>query len=220
MSPKERLFSGFRQFKRESYAAQVEAYSRLAAGQRPRTMIIACSDSRVDPSAIFSAGPGELFVVRNVANLVPPFAADSLYHGTSAALEFAVTGLEVEQVVVVGHGQCGGIHACLEASRGRAASYFIGQWMEIAAAARDAVIAGHPGAAEAEQQRLVEMESIRRSLANLETFPFVREAVESRGMALDGAWFAIAAGDLFWLDRTTGRFARVAADADDTQQGK
>ena len=90
MDPKQRLLDGFRQFKQESYAGQVEAYRRLAAGQRPRSMIVACSDSRVDPSTIFSAGPGELFVVRNVANLVPPFADDRLYHGTSAALEFAV----------------------------------------------------------------------------------------------------------------------------------
>jgi len=212
MNPKERLFAGFRQFKQENYSAQVAAYRRLAAGQRPRTMIIACSDSRVDPSAIFSAGPGELFVVRNVANLVPPFAADSLYHGTSAALEFAVTGLEVEQIVVMGHGQCGGIHACLEAARGRAPSYFIGKWVEIAAPARDAIIAGHPDAPEAEHQRQLEMGSIRASLANLETFPFVREAVESRAMAVDGAWFAIGEGDLYWLDRATGRFVRVTAD--------
>jgi len=213
MTPKDRLLVGFRHFKQQSYPAQIEAYRRLASGQRPRTMIVACSDSRVDPSAIFSAGPGELFVVRNVANLVPPFAADRSYHGTSAALEFAVTGLEVEQIVVMGHGQCGGIQACLAAARGRAASYFIGQWVEIAAPAREAVMAGHAGAPEAELQHQLEMESIRRSLANLKTFPFVRDAMETRGMALDGAWFAIAEGDLHWLDRQTGQFARVPVDA-------
>jgi len=212
MTPRDQLLAGFRRFKRESYPAHVGAYRRLAAGQRPRTMIVACSDSRVDPSAIFSAGPGELFVVRNVANLVPPFAADRQYHGTSAALEFAVTGLEVEQIVVMGHGQCGGIQACLAAARGRPASYFIGPWVEIAAPARDAVVARHAGVPEAELQRELEMESIRRSLANLQTFPFVRDAMETRGMALDGAWFAIAEGDLYWLDRKSGQFARVAAD--------
>jgi len=217
MTPKDRLFAGFRQFKKESYPAHVGAYRRLAAGQRPRTMIVACSDSRVDPSAIFSAGPGELFVIRNVANLVPPFAADSEYHGTSAALEFAVTALEIEQIVVMGHGQCGGIQASLDAARGPVDSYFIGRWVEIAAPARAAVLAGHAGATEAERQRQLELESIRRSIANLETFPFVQAAIAARGMALDGAWFAIAEGDLYWLDRETGRFDRVAADGNEAE---
>ncbi|UCH74189.1 MAG: carbonic anhydrase [Rhodospirillales bacterium] len=211
MTPKESLIAGFRRFKQDSYPAHVAAYRRLSSGQRPRTMIVACSDSRVDPAAIFSAGPGELFVVRNVANLVPPFAADRMHHGTSAALEFAVTALKVEQIVVMGHGQCGGIQACLAAASGPAPSYFVGQWVEIAAPARDAVIAAHPGASPPEQQLELEMESIRRSLAHLESFPFVREAVASRGMALDGAWFAIAEGDLHWLDRASGRFELIAA---------
>ncbi len=215
MTPYENLVEGYRRFRSESYASQAEAWRRLAAGQRPRSVIVACSDSRVDPATIFSAAPGELFVIRNVANLVPPFTADALHHGTSAALEFAVSTLEVEQIVVMGHGECGGIRACLDAAQGGKVSYFVGPWVEIAAPARTEVLRTEKWATDDDLRRALERSAILLSLANLETFPFVTKAVESRGLRLDGAWFSIAEGELYWLDRPTGEFRRIPTEKSD-----
>lgn len=212
MTPLEDLLEGYRRFRSDAYASQVAAWRRLQQGQRPKTMIIGCSDSRVDPATIFAAGPGELFVVRNVANLVPPFTDDAFHHGTSAALEFAVTGLGVEQIVVMGHGECGGIEACMAAAKGRPASYFIGPWVEIAAPARDRVLASQRHAPESEQRRALEREAVLHSLENLRTFPFVRDAMQSRGLSLEGAWFSIGEGALYWLDRDSREFGQVPAD--------
>jgi len=207
----ENLIAGYRQFRRDAYASQVAAYRRLAEGQRPDTLIVACCDSRVDPATIFAAGPGELFIVRNVANLVPPFTDDPFHHGTSAALEFAVENLKVEQIVVMGHGDCGGIQACMEAGHGKPASYFVGPWVEIAAPARDAVMKTRNQASETEQRRRLEREAILLSLENLKTFPFVREAMETRGLKLEGAWFSVAEGALYWLDKESREFHMVPA---------
>jgi len=208
----ENLIAGYRQFRRDAYASQVAAYRRLAEGQRPDTLIVACCDSRVDPATIFAAGPGELFIVRNVANLVPPFTDDPFHHGTSAALEFAVENLKVDQVVVMGHGDCGGIQACMEAGHGKPASYFVGPWVEIAAPARDAVMKTRNQASETEQRRRLEREAILLSLENLKTFPFVREAMETRGLKLEGAWFSVAEGALYWLDKESREFHMVPAE--------
>lgn len=207
----ENLIAGYRQFRRDAYASQVAAYRRLAEGQRPDTLIVACCDSRVDPATIFAAGPGELFIVRNVANLVPPFTDDPFHHGTSAALEFAVENLKVDQIVVMGHGDCGGIQACMEAGHGKPASYFVGPWVEIAAPARDAVMKTRNQASETEQRRRLEREAILLSLENLKTFPFVREAMETRGLKLEGAWFSVAEGALYWLDKDSREFRMVPA---------
>lgn len=207
----ENLIAGYRQFRRDAYASQVAAYRRLAGGQQPDTMIVACCDSRVDPATIFAAGPGELFIVRNVANLVPPFTDDPFHHGTSAALEFAVENLKVDQIVVMGHGDCGGIQACIEAGHGKPASYFVGPWVEIAAPARDVVMKTRNQASETEQRRRLEREAILLSLENLKTFPFVREAMEARGLKLEGAWFSVAEGALYWLDKETREFHMVPA---------
>jgi len=207
----ENLIAGYRQFRRDAYASQVAAYRRLAEGQRPDTLIVACCDSRVDPATIFAAGPGELFIVRNVANLVPPFTDDPFHHGTSAALEFAVENLKVDQIVVMGHGDCGGIQACMEAGHGKPASYFVGPWVEIAAPARDAVMKTRNQASETEQRRRLEREAILLSLENLKTFPFVREAIETRGLKLEGAWFSVAEGALYWLDKDSREFRMVPA---------
>lgn len=212
MTPLEKLHEGYRRFRGGAYGSQVAAWRKLAEGQRPTTMIVGCSDSRVDPATIFSTGPGELFVVRNVANLVPPFTSDTFHHGTSAALEFAVTNLGVEQIVVMGHGECGGIHACMEAAHGRPASYFVGPWVEIAGPARDEVLMTQSWASPADQRRALEYAAIVLSLENLKTFPFVREAMESRGLALEGAWFSIAEGALYWLDKENGEFRTVPAE--------
>lgn len=212
MDPLERLIEGYRRFRHDRYADEVEEWRKLAEGQRPRTMIVACSDSRVDPATIFSAGPGELFVVRNVANLVPPFSDDMLHHGTSAALEFAVSALEVQQIVVMGHGECGGIRACLEGAQGGPVSYFIGPWVEIAAPARDEILRTENWTTDHDMRRTLERAAILLSLENLRTFPFVREAIRERRLRLDGAWFSIGEGELYWLDSETHEFRRVPAD--------
>lgn len=209
MTPLEGLIEGYQRFRRDAYASQIAAYRCLAEEQRPGTLIVACCDSRVDPATIFAAGPGELFVVRNVANLVPPFTNDPFHHGTSAALEFAVENLEVDQIVVMGHGDCGGIQACMEAGHGKPASYFVAPWVEIAAPARDEVMMTLNQATEVEQRRRLEREAILLSLENLKTFPFVREAIKTRGLKLEGAWFSVAEGALCWLDQETREFRLV-----------
>jgi carbonic anhydrase len=176
-------------------------------------MIVACCDSRVDPATIFSAGPGELFVLRNVANLVPPWEPHGDYHGTSAALEFAVTGLEVEHIVVMGHGQCGGIGAFLEGLHSDGSPRgFIGKWMSLLNAARGHALRTASESSPAELQRAVEEEGIRQSLENLKTFPFITERVADGRLQLHGAWFAIATGQLTALDPASNAFVKVVVE--------
>lgn len=198
------LAAGYRRFRSERYAVEAERYRALAKGQRPRTMIIACADSRADPATIFAAAPGELFVVRNVAALVPPFEEGGGYHGTSAAIEFAVSELSVPEIVVMGHGLCGGIAAALsERPTGR----FIGPWVELLAGIRAQLSDADPGA----RQKRLEQMAVEYSLQNLTSFPFVEAAIVAGRLHLHGAWFAIAEGELEWLDGTSGRFERVGS---------
>ena len=172
-------------------------------------MVIACSDSRVDPTQIFDARPGEMFVVRNVANLVPPFERDGTYHGVSAALEFAVTQLEVEELVVMGHGFCGGCAAALTGQfddAGHGEGQFIAHWIGMLSAARESIRSRHPTL---DREAFLEMEheGVRLSLANLRTFPWVREREQAGHLKLHGAFFAIDNGILHVLDEATGVFA-------------
>ncbi len=203
------LLDGYRLFRRDLYPMHVSLYRNLSENQSPRTMIVACADSRVDPSAIFSAGPGDLFVVRNVANLIPPCESGGSFHGTSAAIEFAVTGLKVHHIVIMGHAFCGGIKACLDEAEARPVGRFIGPWVGIASAARDAVLSRHGSADERTRQRELEFESIKHSIARLKDYPFVAEAMRGRDMEIHGAWFSIADGELFWLDQGNDVFTRV-----------
>ena len=205
------LIEGYRSFRANHYHRQVETYRLLAErGQTPRTMIIACSDSRVDPATIFSAGPGQLFVVRNVANLVPPFEPQGDYHGTSAAIEFAVTNLRVENIVVMGHGRCGGIAASLaELYDPPAPNSFIAKWITLARAARSEVLEAGPKLSTEDRQRALEHTAIRYSIENLKTFPFVRDKVESGALKLRGAYFDIFSGDLLALDERKAAFDKV-----------
>jgi carbonic anhydrase len=203
------LIEGYRRFRDHGWREQRERWAELAEGQRPRVMVIACSDSRVDPAQIFDARPGEMFVVRNVAALVPPYQPDSAYHGVSAALEFAVTQLEVEELVVMGHGFCGGCAAALTGQfddAGHGAGHFIAHWIGMLREAREQVRSRH---AELDRQAFLEMEleGVRVSLRNLATFPWVSERVEAGRLKLHGAYFAIADGRLHVLDERTGRFA-------------
>jgi carbonic anhydrase len=191
----QRLIEGFHRFRREYYEGRRELYERLAAeGQNPRAMVIACADSRVDPQLLFQAAPGELFVLRNVANLVPPYQPDAGYHGASAALEFAVKALKVEDIIVLGHAHCGGV-ASLLAGPDAAPSDFIGPWMSIAASARALAAA----AAKSEAARIGEHETVRISVRNLLTFPWIRERVAAGKLRVHGCWFDLATGELVEL---------------------
>ena len=205
------LIEGYRRFRRSGWSRQRERWTELAEGQRPRVMVIACSDSRVDPSQIFDARPGEMFVVRNVANLVPPFEPDSSHHGVSAALEFAVTQLEVEELVVMGHGFCGGCAAALTGQFDQAehgSGHFIAHWIGMLSAAREAIRARHPDLGR-EAFLEMELEGVRLSLDNLRTFPWIREREESGRLQLHGAFFAIENGVLHVLDPASGEFGPV-----------
>ncbi len=194
------LGAGYRRFREAVWPAEEPRYRALARdGQAPHSLVIACSDSRVDPALIFNTAPGDLFVVRNVANLVPPCEHGGLYHGTSAAIEFAVTGLGVRTILVLGHSGCGGIAACL-GGEAKPEESFIGVWMSILAGFRQEVIASDC------PQRALEQRAVAHSLDNLTGFPFVAERVVSGRLALHGAWFDIAEGRLFWLDRASGAF--------------
>jgi carbonic anhydrase len=206
------LVEGYRRFLDTRYKGQSELYEKLAdSGQSPKIMIVACCDSRVDPAAIFDTAPGELFVVRNVANLVPPYAPHGDYHGTSAALEFAVTGLEVDHILVMGHAQCGGVEAFLQGVFDPTReSDFIRKWMSIMNPARAQALRQAPDRDPAKLQREMEYAAVRQSLENLTTFPFVKERLERKVLQLHGAYFGIASGDLLALDPDTGEFEKVA----------
>jgi carbonic anhydrase len=191
------LVGGYHRFRATDWGRQRDRWSELSKGQSPQVMVIACSDSRVDPAQVFDTSPGEIFVVRNVANLVPPFERDGSRHGVSAALEFAVTQLKVSEIVVMGHGSCGGVHAALtEAFDGKAPGEggFIAHWVDMLDEARERIVAEHgtgPAAV-----RAMEHETVRVSLANLRTFPFVQAAEAAGTLKLRGAYFAIADGVL------------------------
>jgi carbonic anhydrase len=203
------LIDGYRRFRDREWQDERDRWSELAEGQSPKVMVIACSDSRVDPATIFDARPGEMFVVRNVGNLVPPFEPDQNYHGVSAALEFAVTQLEVEELVVMGHGSCGGCAAALTGQfddAGHGQGHFIAHWIEMLADAREKIRAAHP-TLDHEAFLEMELEGVRLSLRNLMGFPWVRERVESGRLTLHGAYFAIIDGVLHVLDDATGAFA-------------
>jgi carbonic anhydrase len=209
----QKLLDGYRAFMAGKYVGETARYRSLAReGQAPETMVIACCDSRSAPETIFDAGPGELFVVRNVANLVPPYAPDDQYHSTSAALEFAVQSLKVKNIVVMGHGRCGGIRTALDPEqRPLSPGDFIGKWMSLVEPAAQAV-AGNTMMTAGERQTALERISIRFSIANLRTFPCV-SILEGRGrLTLHGAWFDISTGELWAMDPETGDFVRPDVD--------
>lgn len=203
------LHAGYRRFRDDRFLTEEARYRDLAGGQSPETMIIACADSRVDPATIFAAAPGELFVVRNVAALVPPCETSSGYHGTSAALEFAMTGIAVKNIVVMGHGLCGGVAASLAAAENVPTGTFIGPWVELLSGVRDAVLRDESIHGAVERQRALEWMGVLYSLGNLRTFPFIRDAEQAGRLSLHGAWFSIAEAELYWQNAETGAFDAV-----------
>lgn len=187
---KDRLIQGYRDFRNGDYPAQKALYEELGTkGQSPKVMLIACSDSRADPSDIFNAYPGEMFVTRNVANIVPPMELTKGYHGTSATIEYAVKVLKVEVIVVMGHESCGGIQGCLDGMGHDPNAGYVGKWVSIINEVRDRVLARE--LPEDEISFEMELEGVRQSLTNLMTFPFVKEAVEAGELKLQGAYFSI-----------------------------
>lgn len=209
MSMPHDLQRGYQCFRQGRLALEAERYRALAVEQRPKTMIIGCADSRVDPSTIFCAARGELFVVRNIAALVPPFEETGTYHGTSAAVEFAVTALQVDHIVVLGHSMCGGIAASLTAAEDRPIGRFIKPWVELISDVRDELVDRIPASQPELRQKALERRAIQQSLNNLATFPFVAQAIDSDSLRLHGAWFSIADAELEWLDWSKGVFQPV-----------
>ncbi len=206
------LIQGYHRFRGAGYATQKARWAELREGQQPRVMIIACSDSRVDPAQIFDTGPGEVFVVRNVAALVPPFESTPGLHGVSAALEFAVQVLGVADIVVMGHGRCGGCEAAFtdklrDAPPGEGG--FIADWIAMLDSTRDRIRASHGDEANRPALRAMEQAAVEVSIANLRTFPCIRSKERNGTLRLTGAYFAISDGVLHLLDEGNGAFAPV-----------
>ena len=207
----QQLIAGYRRFREKGWARERERWAELAEDQSPKVMILACADSRSDPAEIFDARPGEMFVARNIAALAPPYETSSGYHGVSAALEFAVTQLEVEEILVMGHGMCGG---CAAALTGRfddvppGEGHFIGDWVGMLKAARDGVRARH---SDLDRAAFLEMEheAVKVSLANLRTFPWIAEREADGRLTLHGGHFSIAEGLLYVLDEAEEIFRPV-----------
>ena len=195
-----RLASGFRRFQHRWYHPEETLFQTLSNGQNPLALVIACCDSRVDPVLLTDCRPGDLFVVRNIANLVPPYAPDGGRHGVSAALEYAVKHLKVQDIIIMGHACCGGIHALVSGGEGEARDEFIGPWVDVARRALEKVDEAMPGADAADRARACELWNVRLSLDNLMTFPWVRRAVEEGNLSLHGWYFDLQSGELLEYD--------------------
>ena len=205
------LADRFRRFKFRHFVANQDHYETLAKyGQNPDVMVVSCCDSRVDPETIFSAMPGELFVMRNVANLVPPYETTGKYHGVSAALEFAALNLRVKHIVVMGHSGCGGVRACIDHDAAiQTDAEFISNWMSMLDEPHAKLKREQPGLAGLELRTALEHEAVKTSLANLRTFPCI-QVLEGKGrVALHGAYFDISTGMLEVLNHATGGFVPV-----------
>jgi carbonic anhydrase len=221
------LIDGYRRFRQETYTRHRQRYDALAnKGQEPKIMVIACCDSRVDPSTVFDAGPGEMFVLRNVANLVPPCDTKGTRYGAaSAAIEYAVTVLEVEHIVVLGHARCGGILGALTFDfdgNGTADPSddlsFTAKWMSLIRPQRDQVLQAYKVAPDIDPQRTLELAAIRQSIENLRTFPFVKAREQAGLLKLKGAFFDIADGILRVLNPETDKYDAVEMDWVDTEK--
>ena len=205
----QRLLDGYRAFTTQRLPTEQSRYLELSErGQSPDVMVIGCCDSRVSPEVIFDVGPGELFVLRNIANLVPIYQPDANAHGVSAALEYAVTVLKVKHIVILGHAQCGGIRAFVDKAAPLSPGDFIGRWMSMFIKPGE-VVEQRDHESMQDFVTRIEKAAVFRSLENLMTFPFVRERVENGEMQLHGAYFGVAEGSLFVLDRVAKEFISV-----------
>jgi carbonic anhydrase len=201
------LIQGFQRFREQHFEHHDTLYQQLVAqGQTPQVLVVACCDSRVDPALVFDCDPGDLFVIRNVANLVPPLEGHSGHHGTTAAIEYGVSTLGVKHIVVLGHAHCGGIDSLVKTGGVGTPGSYIDDWMSLVESARAEVIAEFPHASIEEQERACEQRAILVSLENLRTFPWIRERVETGALMLHGWYFDIEHGQLLRYDTTTRVF--------------
>ncbi|MBE9608471.1 carbonic anhydrase [Chitinilyticum piscinae] len=203
----EKFIGGFRRFQHKYFGEHSsDLFDELKRGQHPKTLVIGCSDSRVDPALLTDSDPGDLFVVRNVANLVPPYEVDGAYHGVSSAIEYAVCELQVRHIVILGHSGCGGIGALMKGYEPKTAANFVGRWVQIAQSARDQIKAELAHKSEAQQLRACEMASIIVSLDNLMSFPFIAQRVEAGKLSLIGWYFDIQKGALYDFKQDSNAF--------------
>jgi carbonic anhydrase len=209
--PIERMLRGYRAFKEGAYQGNEARYADMVThGQKPGVAVIACSDSRVDPAFVFRVEPGEIFMIRNVANLVPPMEEGGTFHGTSAALEYAVLALEVPNIVVLGHAHCGGVRAMMDGDELTSSGFkYVPAWVSMLSAAHRRVLATMPDATDAERQTACERNAVLVSLENLTTFPWIRERVADRRLSLHGWYFNIGTAKLEIYNSQEGRFINV-----------
>jgi len=203
------LLSGYKRFREGTYAQNQERFEKLADGQHPKAAILCCVDSRADPNMILDANPGELFVIRNVANMVPPCESDNAYHGTSAALEFAVEGLHIKDIIIMGHARCGGINALYENAPKPIKKGFVGQWMSIATDLALYIRRQYAHESVEEQKARLEKESVLASIDRLRTFPFIAEAEKAGDLKLHAWFFDIGNGILLAYDNEAREYLPV-----------
>lgn len=205
------LIEGYQQFRKQYFNENCDIYKDLVRkGQNPNVLMIACSDSRVDPAIVMNCKPGDLFVIRNVANLVPPYQADNTYHGTSAALEFAICDLNIHHVVIFGHSQCGGIQALMDHVHNENSPYsFVTKWVELAQSACDLTFEKHREASAEEKAHLCGHYAIINSLNNLLTFPWIAKGVNDKTLFIHGWFFNLSTGIIDAYNFKTGQFEEL-----------
>jgi carbonic anhydrase len=208
--------AGFERFRAKHFAHDTTLFARLRQGQNPSALVISCCDSRADPGMLLGAGPGDIFVVRNVGNLVPPYGDGAQMPGIRADIEFAVKSLNVAHIIILGHSGCGGIRALMDGEGITSDNYeFIGRWVGIARPVRERVLRDLADRSPAEQTRACEHGAIAQTLENLMTFPWIRERVERGELQLHGWYFDIDAGDLLGYSAETKSFASLATAVTD-----
>ena len=203
-----KLIDGFHRFRETWFSGDADLFAELRRGQHPKICVVACSDSRVDPALLLGSDPGDLFVIRNIANLIPPNEPDSGHHGISAALEYAVTGLEVQHLILFGHSDCGGIKALMQRSPEKPAGQFLDPWLDLAEPAKKTVNAKLADAPETTRRRACEEASLVLGLENLLTFPWISRRVQTGALQLHAWYFHVAGGFLFYFDSKRHGFYR------------
>jgi len=201
-----KFLSGIANFQQEHFGENPELAKTLLTGQKPQALLIGCCDSRVDPALLTDSAPGDLFILRNIANLVPPYTKSDDYHGVSSSIEYAVCYLEVSDIIILGHSNCGGIAALMDSAEGEEAGEFIGKWVSIAGSARDKVVNELADESDDKKARACEKEAILVSMKNLMTFPWVKERVAKGQLSLHGWYYNMGTGQLRYYNQLTGEF--------------
>ena len=201
-----KFLDGIENFQQQHFGENPELARTLVDGQKPQALLIGCCDSRVDPAVLLDCDLGDLFILRNIANLVPPYLKSNEYHGVSSSLEYAVCHLEVSDIIILGHSECGGIEALMESANSGEAGEFIGKWVNIAASARDKVLQELPEESQEKQTRACEKEAILVSLKNLMTFPWLKDRVSKGQLSLHGWYYNIGTGQLRYYNQLSGEF--------------